>query len=87
MEKTTDPVVIDLGKQKKRDINDLKNGCGPLMTEVHAAVDGARGKLADGDKNKPVVPVVVIYRKKRRRGGRGGSSLLSPLNPFGMFRY
>ena len=87
MDKTSDPVVVDLGKQKKRDINDLKNGCGPLMTEVNTAVEGARGKLADGDKNKPVVPVVVIYRKKRKRGrGRGGSSLLSPLNPFGMFR-
>jgi len=86
MEKKNVPVVIDLGKQKKRDINDLKNGCGPLMTEVDAAVEGARGKLADGDKTKPVVPVVVIYRKKRKRRG-GGSSLLSPLNPFGMFRY
>jgi Family of unknown function (DUF6200) len=86
MEKTTDPVVVDLGKQKKRDINDLKNGCGPLMTEVDAAVERARGKLSDGDKNRPVVPVVVIYRKKGKRRG-GGSSLLSPLNPFGMFRY
>ena len=45
------------------------------------------GKLGDGDKNKPVVPVVVIYRKKRKRGrGPGGSSLLNPFNPFGMFR-
>ena len=87
MEKTTDPVVVDLGKQKKRDINDLKSGCGPLMTEVDAAVDRARGKLSDTDKNKPVVPVVVIYRKKGRRRGGGGSSLLNPLNPFGMFRY
>ena len=86
MEKTTEPVVVDLGKQKKRDINDLKNGCGFLMTEVDAAVDRARGKLSDTDKNKPVVPVVVIYRKKGKRRGRGGASLLNPLNPFGMFR-
>ena len=86
MEKTHAPVVVDLGKQKKRDINDLKNGCGPLMTEVDAAVEGARGKLSDGDKSKPVIPVVVIYRKKRKRRG-GRSSLLSPLNPFSMFRY
>ena len=86
MDKTNVPVVIDLGKQKKRDINDLKNGCGSLMTEVDAAVAGARGKLSDTDKNKAVVPVVVIYRKKKKRRG-GRSSLLSPLNPFGMFRY
>ena len=84
---TQTPVIVDLGKRKKRDINDLKSGHGYLMTEVTDAVTRARATLPDADQNKPVVPVVILYRKKRKRGGRGGGKALSTLNPFNLCRF
>ncbi|HEY6329703.1 MAG TPA: hypothetical protein VI756_10215 [Blastocatellia bacterium] len=80
--KTTVPVVMDLGKQSKSDIKKLENGEGKLMLEVEIAVDHARARLPDEDKNKIIVPVVIIYRKKQKRGGFP----ISPLSPFNFFR-
>jgi Family of unknown function (DUF6200) len=87
MEKThvQPPVIVDLGKRKKKVINDLKNGCGKLMTEVDIAVEHARSTLPDADKNKAVIPVVIIYSKKKKRKG-SGSLPFSPLNPLSLLR-
>jgi hypothetical protein len=89
MEKTQSqtPVIVDLGKRKRKAIKDLKNGQGYLMTEVTDAVNRARATLPEADQNKPVVPVVILYRKKRKKGGRGGKFPFSPLNPFSVCRF
>lgn len=80
------PVIVDLGKRKRRDIKDLRNGHGYLMEEVDQAVARARSGLPDAEQNKPVVPVVILYRKKRKR--RGSKSIpFSPLNPLSMCRF
>jgi hypothetical protein len=80
------PVIVDLGKRKRKAIKDLKNGRGYLMEEVDQAVSRARSSLPDAEQNKPVVPVVILYRKKRKR--RGGRSFpFSPLNPLSMCRF
>jgi len=84
---TQTPVIVDLGKRKRKAIKDLKNGRGYLMDEVTDAVSRARSTLPDADQNKPVVPVVILYRKKRKKGGRGGAFPFSPLNPFSMCRF
>jgi hypothetical protein len=56
------PIIVDLGKQKKKRIKDLKRGEGKLMDEVMEVVAQVEDKIdADG---KVIVPVVVIYRKK-----------------------
>ena len=82
------PVIVDLGKRKRRAIRDLKNGRGYLMSEVDQAVSRARSALPDAEQNKPVVPVVILYRKKRRRRGGGrGSVPFSPLNPLNLCRF
>jgi hypothetical protein len=83
---TQTPVIVDLGKRKRKAIKDLKNGHGYLMEEVDQAVSRARSGLPEAEQNKPVVPVVILYRKKRKR--RGGRSLpFSPLNPLSMCRF
>jgi hypothetical protein len=83
---TQTPVIVDLGKRKRKAIKDLKNGHGYLMEEVDQAVSRARSGLPEAEQNKPVVPVVILYRKKGKR--RGGRSLpFSPLNPLSMCRF
>jgi hypothetical protein len=80
--KTTIPVVIDLGTQKKSDIEKLEKGEGKLMLEVDLAVEHARSRLPEEDRNKIVVPVVMIYRKKRKRA----AFPIPPVPPFNLFR-
>jgi hypothetical protein len=66
------PVIIDLGREKKGRIKDLKRGRGRLMAEVAAVLNEVRAGLGDDAGNKQLVPVVLIYKKKNRRRGRNG---------------
>lgn len=74
------PVIIDLGKEKKGRIKDLKRGRGRLLAEVAAVLNEVRASLGDEAGDKQLVPVVLIYKKKTRKGGRnrgGGGGRLS----------
>ncbi|MBV8047312.1 MAG: hypothetical protein JO171_09175 [Paludibacterium sp.] len=58
------PVVIKLGKKKRKDIRKLSKGKGRLFAKVvethaHLRTEGA----ADG-------PVFVVVKQKKRRGGK-----------------
>ncbi|NKB23926.1 MAG: hypothetical protein GKR87_06025 [Kiritimatiellae bacterium] len=64
------PVVVDLGKRKKKYIKLLKKGRGRLMDEVNMAIEAA-GKGTDFDKNKEIVPLIFLYRKKEKKRNRG----------------
>lgn len=68
---TITPIVVDLGKKKKKQIRDLKRGSGKLMDEVAEVLNRVRDSLGSEADLKNLVPVVVIYRKKegKRRGG------------------
>lgn len=67
------PIVIDLGKKKRRQIKRLKKHSGRLMDEVEAAVGRVLTTLGDDADDKQVVPVVFVYRKKNRK--RKGKAL------------
>jgi hypothetical protein len=71
---TLAPLVIDLGKVKKRQIKRLERGQGRLAAEVQEAVEAARAGLGEEAVGKELVPVVVLYRKKRKKR-RGWFSL------------
>ena len=56
-------LVIKFGRQRRRQIKQLKRGDGLLAQHVQAAVDRRRAELGiDGDAE--IVPVVVLYRRE-----------------------
>jgi Family of unknown function (DUF6200) len=61
------PVVVSLGKQRRKRIRQLKRGRGKLMREVAQVLDQVRGSFGDHAEGKLLVPVVLVYRQKRRR--------------------
>ncbi|MES1243968.1 MAG: hypothetical protein ABUT39_20360 [Acidobacteriota bacterium] len=66
------PIVIDLGKTKRKRIKQLKRGRGRLAEETRQALAELRGSLGEAAvAGKELVPVVMIYRKKAKRKKRG----------------
>jgi hypothetical protein len=64
------PIVIDLGKKKRKQIRALKRGSGKLMDEVAEVLNQVRGNLGTDVDMKNLVPVVMVYRQKdKKRGG------------------
>ena len=64
------PVVLDLGRTRRKLIRALKKGQGELMEEVAAAVEAVRNNLGAEVEGKVLTPVVIIYeRRVRRRTG------------------
>lgn len=61
------PIVIDLGKKKRKVIKKLKRGTGSAMDEVQQALAEVRASLGAEGTNREIVPVVLIYQKKTRR--------------------
>ncbi len=68
----TVPIIIDLGKKKRRTLKSLRRGRGRLMDEVEQTVQEVRAGLSPEDAvGKELVPIVIIYKKKRKRS-KGG---------------
>jgi membrane-bound lytic murein transglycosylase MltF len=65
------PMVIDLGKQRKSRLKDLKRGRGKLVAEVAEVMDRVRAELGPDAANKQLIPVVLVYQKKSKRRRRG----------------
>jgi hypothetical protein len=63
----TTPIIVSLGKKKKKVIKRLKRGKGAAMDEVLDVVEQVQANLGDDAAGKVIVPVVVIYRQKMRR--------------------
>ncbi|HVS66881.1 MAG TPA: hypothetical protein VMT85_25620 [Thermoanaerobaculia bacterium] len=64
------PIIIDLGKQKRKRIKALKEGRGPLMAEVAETMGELVRQLGEEAGNEELVPVIVLYeRKPRKRTG------------------
>jgi hypothetical protein len=58
------PVVIDLGKHRRKRVKALRRGMGPLAEEVNSAL--AELRMA-GTVSANAQTVVVIVRERRRR--------------------
>jgi hypothetical protein len=60
----TAPVIIDMGKHRRKRIKDLRRGTGRLADEISGCVEElkAAGTLASSAQT-----VVVVVREKRRR--------------------
>ncbi|HKY55945.1 MAG TPA: hypothetical protein VJM08_16640 [Anaerolineales bacterium] len=63
----TQPVIIDLGRQKRRALKNLKRGEGKLWNDVLDVVEEVKDLLGTDAEGKVLVPVVLIYRERARR--------------------
>jgi Family of unknown function (DUF6200) len=64
--KVATPIIINLGKQKKKAIKQLKKGEGKLMAEVQEAVNHVKSQIKpDESAGTVLVPVVVLYKEKQ----------------------
>jgi hypothetical protein len=64
------PIVVDLGKKKRKELKKLERGEGPLLDEVQEAVAEIATGLGAQAATTELVPVVVVYSKKEKNGGR-----------------
>jgi hypothetical protein len=58
------PVIIDLGKHRRKRIKGLRKGKGRLIDEVSGCLEELR---AAGTISSNAQPVIVVVRQKRRR--------------------
>ena len=63
----TAPIIVSLGKKKRKAIKQLKRGKGSVMTEVMDVIDQVQETLGAQAEGKILVPVVLIYQRKVRR--------------------
>ncbi len=68
----TEPIIIDLGKQKRKRIKRLMEGRGKLWFEVEDVIDEVGSMLGDELEGKTMVPLVLVYRRKpKQKRSRG----------------
>jgi len=63
-----DPIIIDLGKQKKKRIKKLRKGYGRLADDVADAIDELK---ASGVVEGNAQPVIVVVRQKKKKNAFG----------------
>lgn len=63
----TAPIIVSLGKKKKKAIKRLKRGKGGTMDEVMDVIDQVQANLGEQAAGKILVPVVIVYKQKQRR--------------------
>jgi hypothetical protein len=73
------PIVIDLGKRKRKRIKQLKEGRGPLAADVDAAMAEVVRQMGSSASGKEFVPVVVVFERKPKK-----SRVRMPFFPFKM---
>ena len=59
-----DPLIIDLGKHKRKDVKRLRKGDGPLVGMIASCLSELResGQMAAGAQ-----PVVIVVRERQKR--------------------
>ena len=75
----TQPVIIDLGKQKPRSLRELKQGEGKLWDEVLDVVEEVKEMLGAEAEGKVLVPVIMLYQERFGLERLDIENLLSPL--------
>jgi hypothetical protein len=75
----TQPVIIDLGRQRRRALKNLKRGEGKLWDDVLDVVEEVKDLLGTDAEGKVLVPVILIYRERARRRRLNLDRLLPPV--------
>ncbi|PKN94079.1 MAG: hypothetical protein CVU44_06655 [Chloroflexi bacterium HGW-Chloroflexi-6] len=63
----TQPVIIDLGRQRPSSLRDLKKGEGKLWDEVLDVADEVKEMLGADAEGKVLIPIVMLYQQKSGR--------------------
>ncbi len=61
------PIVVDLGKTKRKHVKRLKRGEGRLMEEVIDVMDEIVEALGEEVDGKTLVPIVIVYKEKGKK--------------------
>ena len=75
----TQPVIIDLGKQRSKSIKALKNGEGDLWDEVLEVAEEVKEMLGAEAEGKVLIPVIMLYQEKPGRRRLDLEKLIFPL--------
>ena len=68
----TEPIIINMGKQRQKRIKRLLSGRGKLWTEVEGVIDEVGTQLGEELEGKTIVPLVLVYRRRpKRKKARG----------------
>lgn len=65
---SSSPVVVDLGKHKRKAVKKLVKGEGPLVSEVESVIQDLKASGAVGENAQPVV---IVVRQKARKSKNG----------------
>ena len=65
-----EPIIVDLGKKKRKQIKRLKKGRGKLWRDVIDVVDEVGEQINGDSEGKTIVPVILIYRRRPKRWRR-----------------
>jgi len=63
----TQPIILNLGKQRRKRIKALMKGKGKLWFEVENVIEEVGTTLGNELDGKVVVPLILVYRRKPRR--------------------
>jgi len=63
--KTLGPIIVDLGKRRRKDIKQLRQGTGELVDEVSECLQEL---VASGSVSADAQPVILIIREKQKNG-------------------
>ena len=61
---SADPILVDLGRHKKKRIKKLRKGGGPLLDIVHSSLDELKSQ---GHVAENAQPVIVVVREKEEK--------------------
>jgi hypothetical protein len=64
------PVIVDMGRKKRKAFRRLRRGRDQAMGEVAEIVEEVRQQLGDRAEGTILLPVVVLYENKRPRRAR-----------------
>ncbi len=68
----SEPIIVNLGKQKRKQIKKLMDGEGKLWVEVQDVIDEVGMMLDEELEDKTIVPLILIYEKKPKRKQQRG---------------
>jgi len=62
-----EPIIINMGKQRRKRIKRLLSGRGKLWSEVEGVVEEVGTQLGDDLEGKTIVPLILVYRRRPKR--------------------